>query len=177
MDFTVLHKSRGRIRVHLRRRRMSLAEADQLEEALNALPGVRAAKVYDRTCDAVIQYEGRQQPIAEALLAFRFDREALALFVPENSARALGRVYQEALVSMTVSRLARKLFFPAALRTAATLLRSVRFIGRGLRCLLRGKLEAEVLDAVSIGVSMLRGDFETAGSVMFLLRLGGLLEE
>lgn len=156
---------------------MSLAEADQLEEALNALPGVRAAKVYDRTCDAVIQYEGRQQPIAEALLAFRFDREALALFVPENSARALGRTYQEALVSMTVSRLVRKLFFPAALRTAATILRSVRFIGRGLRCLLRGKLEAEVLDAVSIGVSMLRGDFETAGSVMFLLRLGGLLEE
>ena len=78
---------------------------------------------------------------------------------------------------MTIFHFARKLFLPAPLRMVYTLVRSVPYIFRGLRCVFRRKLEVEVLDALSIGVSMLRGDFATAGSVMFLLRLGELLEE
>ena len=176
MKWNILHESRGRIRLHLRKPRMSLAEADQLQDYLTSLPGVRTAAVYERTCDVVIVYTESRAGIVRGLAAFRFDTETLAE-VPANSPRAVNREYQEKLVNMTIFHLARKLFLPAPLRMVYTLVRSVPYIFRGLRCVFRRKLEVEVLDALSIGVSMLRGDFGTAGSVMFLLRLGELLEE
>ena len=176
MKWNILHESRGRIRLHLRKPRMSLAEADQLQDYLTNLPGVRTAAVYERTCDVVIVYTESRAGIVRGLAAFRFDTEALAE-VPANSPRAVNREYQEKLVNMTIFHFARKLFLPAPLRMVYTLVRSVPYIFRGLRCVFRRKLEVEVLDALSIGVSMLRGDFATAGSVMFLLRLGELLEE
>lgn len=177
MNCTILHESRGRIRVHIRMRRMTMAEADQLESTLAALPGIRQVTVYDRTCDAVIRYQASRDAVIRALAAFRFDREALANFSPETSGRALNRRYQEKLVCMTLMYLVRKLYFPAPLRIALAAWRAARFFRRGLRCLLRRRLEVDVLDALSIGVSMGRGDFATAASVMFLLRLGELLEE
>ena len=176
MKWNILHESRGRIRLHLRKPRMSLAEADQLQDYLTSLPGVRTAAVYERTCDVVIVYTESRAGIVRGLAAFRFDTEALAE-VPANSPRAVNREYQEKLVNMTIFHFARKLFLPAPLRMVYTLVRSVPYIFRGLRCVFRRRLEVEVLDALSIGVSMLRGDFGTAGSVMFLLRLGELLEE
>ena len=176
MKWNILHESRGRIRLHLRKPRMSLAEADQLQDYLTNLPGVRTAAVYERTCDVVIVYTESRAGIVRGLAAFRFDTEALAE-VPANSPRAVNREYQEKLVNMTIFHLARKLFLPAPLRMVYTLVRSVPYIFRGLRCVFRRKLEVEVLDALSIGVSMLRGDFGTAGSVMFMLRLGEILEE
>ena len=171
MKWNILHESRGRMRLHLNKKRMSLAEADQLQDYLTALPGVRTAAVYERTCDVVVVYTTDRAGVVKGLAAFKFDVEALAE-VPANSPRAVNREYQEKLVNMTIFHFARKLFLPAPLRMAYTLVRSVPYVFRGLRCLWRRKLEVEVLDALSIGVSMLRGDFSTAGSVMFLLRLG-----
>ena len=177
MKWNILHESRGRIRLHLRKPRMSLAEADQLQDYLTNLPGVRTAAVYERTCDVVIVYTESRAGIVRGLAAFRFDTEALAE-VPANSPRAVqprisgkARQYDDlppCAQAVPASTLAhglhtgaqRALYFPRS---------AVPFSGR--------KLEVEVLDALSIGVSMLRGDFATAGSVMFLLRLGELLEE
>ena len=176
MKWKILHESKGRMRLHLNKPRMSLAEADQLQDYLAALPGVRTAAVYERTCDVVVVYTENRASLVKGLVAFRFDVEALAE-VPANSPRAVNREYQEKLVNMTIFHLARKLFLPMPLRIAYTAVRSLPYLWRGLTCLLRRKLEVEVLDALSIGVSMLRGDFSTAGSVMFLLRLGELLEE
>ena len=176
MKWNILHESRGRMRLHLNKKRMSLAEADQLQDYLTALPSVRTAAVYERTCDVVVVYTADRAGVVKGLAAFKFDVEALAE-VPANSPRAVNREYQEKLVNMTIFHFARKLFLPAPLRMVYTLVRSVPYIFRGLRCVFRRKLEVEVLDALSIGVSMLRGDFGTAGSVMFLLRLGELLEE
>lgn len=152
MKWNILHESRGRIRLHLRKPRMSLAEADQLQDYLTSLPGVRTAAVYERTCDVVIVYTESRAGIVRGLAAFRFDTEALAE-VPANSPRAVNREYQEKLVNMTIFHLARKLFLPAPLRMVYTLVRSVPYIFRGLRCVFRRKLEVEVLDALSIGVS------------------------
>lgn len=157
----ILVLQRRQLRVHMKQRRMSLAQAGQLEERLGALPAVREVKVYDRTCDVVIRYGGDRQRALQALAAFRYDRAALAEFAPESSSRALSRTYQDKLVSMTLFLMLRKLYFPAPLRIAYTVVQSVRFIWKGLRCLLAGKLVVEVLDAASI---------------MFLLRVGGLLE-
>ena len=146
MKWNILHESRGRIRLHLRKPRMSLAEADQLQDYLTSLPGVRTAAVYERTCDVVIVYTESRAGIVRGLAAFRFDTEALAE-VPANSPRAVNREYQEKLVNMTIFHLARKLFLPAPLRMVYTLVRSVPYIFRGLRCVFRRKLEVEVLDS------------------------------
>ena len=176
MKWNILHESRGRIRLHLNKPRLSMAEADQLQAYLADLPGVRAAVVYERTCDAVITYTGARTNVLRGAAAFRFDVQALTE-VSANSPRAVNHEYQEKLVNLTLFHFARKLFLPAPIRFAYTAVCSVRYLWHGLRCLLHRKLEVEVLDALSIGVSMLRGDFSTAGSVMFLLRLGELLEE
>ena len=176
MKWNILHESRGRIRLHLNKPRLSMAEADQLQAYLAGLPGVRAAAVYERTCDAVITYTGARAEVLHGAAAFRFDVQALTE-VSANSPRAVNHEYQEKLVNLTLFHFARKLFLPAPIRFAYTAVCSVRYLWHGLRSLLHRRLEVEVLDALSIGVSMLRGDFSTAGSVMFLLRLGELLEE
>ena len=176
MKWNILHESRGRIRLHLNKPRLSMAEADQLQAYLAGLPGVRAAVVYERTCDAVITYTGARAEVLHGAAAFRFDVQALTE-VSANSPRAINHEYQEKLVNLTLFHFARKLFLPAPIRFAYTAVCSVRYLWHGLRSLLHRRLEVEVLDALSIGVSMLRGDFSTAGSVMFLLRLGELLEE
>ena len=177
MKCKILHESSGRIRLRAEMRRMTMEEADQLEAYLDALPGVRQATVYERTCDMVILYrEGRKQ-VLDGVAAFRFDWEAMVASTPENSGRALNRQYQERLVNMVLFRAARVLFLPTPLQQLYTLFRSVRYLWHGARCLLRGRLEVEVLDALSIGVSIVRNDYSTAASVMFLLRLGELLEE
>ena len=146
------------------------------QDYLTNLPSVRTAAVYERTCDVVVVYTESRAGVIKGLTAFRFDVAALAE-VPANSPRAVNREYQEKLVNMTIFNFARKLFLPAPLRFAYTAVRSIPYIWHGLCCLWRRTLQVEVLDALSIGVSMLRGDFSTAGSVMFLLRLGELLEE
>ena len=176
MKWNILHESRGRIRLHLNKPRLSMAEADQLQAYLAGLPGVRVAVVYERTCDAVITYTGARAEVLHGAAAFRFDVQALTE-VSANSPRAVNHEYQEKLVNLTLFHFARKLFLPAPIRFAYTAVCSVRYLWHGLRSLLHRRLEVEVLDALSIGVSMLRGDFSTAGSVMFLLRLGELLEE
>ena len=175
MNCKILHECRGRIRVHVQKPRLTMAEADLLEERLRSVPGVTRAVVYDRTGDAVIVFQCGREQVTAALASFTF--EAAPQSGPESSGRALNRQYQEKLVGMVLARCVQKLYFPAPLRAAWTVFRSLRFLLRGVRCLLRRKLEVEVLDALSIGVSIVRGDFSTAASVMFLLRLSELLEE
>ncbi|MDO4314398.1 MAG: heavy metal translocating P-type ATPase [Oscillospiraceae bacterium] len=177
MKCVILHESRGRLRIHLCQPRMTIRQADLLDAYLNRLDCVRSAKVYERTGDAVILYGGSRAALLDALARFHYGDGALAARLPENSGRELNRQYQDKLVGMAAFYAARKLFLPAPLQIVYTAVRSLRYLWHGVRCLLRRKLQVEVLDAVSIGVSLVRGDFATAASVMFLLRLGELLEE
>ena len=165
------------MRVHLCARRMTLHQADLLALYLERMPWAGTIKVYERTGDAVIYYRGARAEVLRALARFRYEDEALERLLPEQSGRALNREYQDRLVGMVCARMARKLFLPAPIRAAYTAVKSVRYLMRGLRCVAKRRLQVEVLDALSIGVSLARGDFNTAGSVMFLLKLGELLEE
>lgn len=177
MKCKIEHESRGRLRVRLHLRRMTLQQADMLEAWLQSLPEVRQATVHERTCCAIIQYCGERASILKHLACFSYQMTGLTELVPINSGRALNRVYEEKLVGMAVFKAARSLFFPTPLNIAYTVWKSVPYLLRGMGCLLRGKLQVELLDGLSIGISMARLDFGTAGSVMFLLRLGELLEE
>ena len=175
MKCTILHETPGRMRVRMAQPRMTLLQADILEAYLRAVVGVDDVKVYDRTCDAVIVYSARRGEITAALS--RFSYEASAALAPEHSSRALDREYQDRLVNAVLRRCINKLILPVPVRTVMTLWRSAHYIKAGLACLLRGKIQVPVLDATAIAVSMLRGDFATAGSIMFLLGVGETLDE
>ena len=177
MKSKVVHESRGRLRVQMLPKKMTLEQADLLEAFLCQLEGVERAVVHERTACAVIWYSGDRQAVLAGLGRFSYGRAAAAKLAPAHSTRALSRAYQEKLVGMVAFKAVRGLFFPAPLRIAYTVCQSVRYLLRGIRCLLKRQLHVELLDGISIGISMARGDFGTAGSVMFLLRLGELLEE
>ena len=177
MKCQILHQSAGRLRVHLDRTRMTLHEADILEYYLKSIDGVTDAAVYDRTCDAVIVYRAERAAVVRALAAFSFEKAESLGLVPEHTTRALNREFEDKLVSTVMRRMASKLFLPMPVRAAISLARSVKYIREGLSALLHGHLTVAVLDATAVSVSMLRGDFATAGSVMFMLRLGEILEE
>lgn len=177
MKFSIKHQLRGRLRVHMWQRSMTLREADMLVCYLAALPGVRSAKVYERTADVVICYEGNRENILEALCRFTFQDERLQELVSQNSGRELNREYKEKLIQKIGAHFLRKTFLPASIRALYNTFLAVKYVYRGIRCLMRGGLEVEVLDATAISVSILRGDYDTAGSVMFLLGVGELLEE
>ena len=175
MKCKILHESAGRLRIHAEQGRMTLRQADILEAYLRRVNGVTEVAVYDRTCDAVIHFHGAREAVVSALAAFSY--ETSAALAPEHSSRELNREYQDKLVFAVGRRMFNKLFLPLPLRTALTVVRSAKYIRAGLSCLLRRQLRVPVLDATAITVSMLRGDFETAGSVMFLLGVGDILDE
>ena len=177
MKFVIRHEIRGRVRVHFYQKEMSIRQADLLHYYLCTLPGVKAVRIYERTADAAVVYEGSRGEILEGIQGFSYDNERIRELVPKNSGRALNREYKERLVQKVMARAFTKSFLPPPVRAVYTAVRSIRYLLKGIRCLLRGKLEVEALDATAIAVSVLRRDFDTAGSVMFLLGIGELLEE
>ena len=165
------------MRVHVCNVRMTLHRADVLEAYLNHHDAIEKAIVYERTGDVVLYYRGRRADAVQVLSRYKFDQPELDALVTTADSRKLNQEYQEKMCDLVAGHFFRKLFLPAPIRAAYTVWRSIAFVWKGVRCLLRRRLEVEVLDALSIGVSVLRGDFSTAGSVMFLLNLGSLLEE
>ncbi len=180
MRFVILHESSSRIRIHLPRYKMIMEQADILEYYLKNKPFVTHATIHDRTGDASIRYRGGtagRKALLSALRDFSYtDEEAIAL-VPEHTSRELDHEYQEQMMKMIVLRYASKLFLPPWLRRGITIAKSFKFIKKGVKSLSKGKLEVATLDATAITVSMLREDFRTASSVMFLLNVGDTLGE
>ncbi len=177
MKCTILHDLPGRLRVHLCCGRMTLSQADVLEYYLRAQEGVQEVKVYDRTQDAVVVYHGERRGVISALAHFSFAKAEAMDLVPEHTARALNREFEDKLAVTVMRRCISKLFLPAPITSALAVLRSVKYIKEGLSALWHRQLSVAVLDATAVTVSMVRGDFATAGSVMFMLRLGEILEE
>jgi len=175
MKWNILHESPGRIRVHAMQKRMTMAQADILEYYLKAQEGVIEAKVYDRTGDAVIFYEGKREGMILALSRFSYKgNEGL---VPSQTGRALNREYEDKLVLTVVDRVISTLFYPIPLKRVITGVKAIPYLFKGLQTLFQRKIEVSLLDAVAISASILTGDYDTASSVMFLLSVGEILEE
>ena len=179
MKCRILHESGGRLRVRMAQRRMTMAQADRLHYYLSALPEVSKVTVSERTMDATILFDKKNGQARDRIITAlsQFDYESSAVEVPEHTGRALSRSYEDRLFFLVMERAVRTLVLPLPVRRVFCLLNASRYIREGLRCLARGKLEVPVLDATTIAVSLLRGDYSTAGSVMFLLDAGALLEE
>ncbi len=177
MKCNILHESPGRLRVHLHCARMTLHQADVLEYYLRSIDGVKEVKVYDRTQDAVVLYTAPRGSVIAALAAFSFPKAEAMELVPEHTSRALNREFEDRLAMTVMRRCISKLFLPFPVTAALSVFRSVKYIKEGLKALWHGRLSVAVLDATAVTVSLVRGDFATAGSVMFMLRLGEILEE
>ncbi|MBU5469967.1 heavy metal translocating P-type ATPase [Falcatimonas sp. MSJ-15] len=177
MRFVIKHESKGRIRVHMVQNRMSYRQADILCYYLQNISGVTSAKVYENTSDAMITYTCNRSEVISAFKKFAYDKVDVPSEILDNSGRELNSTYREKLINKVVLRYARKLFLPYPLNAWYTCACSVKYIYEGLKCLRKGKIEVPVLDATAITVSVLRNDYNTAGSVMFLLGIGEILEE
>ena len=177
MKCKILHDTAGRLRVHLCCKRMTLRQADVLEYYLLAVDGVRSVKVYDRTRDAVVVYDAEWERMIRALARFSFEKAEKLDLAPEHTSRTLNREFEDKLALTVMRRCASNLFLPAPVTSALAVIRSAKYIKEGLLALWHRKLSVAVLDATAVTVSMVRGDFATAGSVMFMLRLGEILEE
>ena len=175
MKFRILHEAKGRLRVHAERPRISIGEADILEYYLKSRPGILDVRVFERTGDAIIRYTCGREELLSALSVFSFsENESL---VPEHTSRALNHEYQDRLFWVISRRLFRRFLVPFPVRRVMAGIRAFRYVRKGVRCLAKGRLEVPVLDAAAITAAMLRGDVNTASSVMFLLKIGDILEE
>lgn len=177
MRATIEHESRGRMRLRLRQKNMTIRQADLLETWLKGQPWTKEAVVHERTCCVIVTYAGDREMVLSAIGGFTWAKAEETVTLPGHSVRELNREFQEKLVGKVLMKGASALFLPAPLRVARVVWHMVPFIRKGLRCLGRGKLKVELLDALSIGISACRRDFGTAGTVMFLLEIGELLED
>lgn len=177
MKFEIKHEIPGRIRIHVIQGRMSVTQADTLLYYLKSLESVTQATVYERTADACVCFSGDRASVIQALRRFRYESVEVPEAVLDNSGRALNNEYKDKIASQIAWHYACKLFLPYPLRAAWTIWKSLHYLKAGLYSLAHRKLEVAVLDATAIGVSILRGDTTTAGSVMFLLGIGETLEE
>ena len=177
MKFVIKHEIRGRIRVHLIGKAMSFAQADTLQYQFEQMKDVTAVKVQERTMDVTICYIGSRKHIITALGQFFYDKVEVPEVYLKNSGREMNRFYWDKLVDQTVVHFVNKIFLPAPLRAGIATVRSVKYIVQGVKTLAKRKIEVPVLDATAISVSLIRGDYKTAGAVMFLLSMGEILEE
>ena len=176
MEYKILHESKGRLRLQMQQRRITVRQADQLEVFLQAQSGIQKVTVHERTCCVILYYAGEKKKVLSYFQTFQWE-EVSSEQTEWQSARQIHRFYEEKLVSMIVFKLLRSFFLPPSLAMLYHVCRALPYLFKGLRCLLRRKLKVELLDAISIGISLLRGDSGTAGSIMFLLTLGEVLEE
>ena len=177
MRFRILHESPGRLRLRAELRQMTLRQADLLDAWLRGQEGVEQVTVHERTCGVIIRYRGDRAAICAALAAFNWDKAEKCLGPEEHSSRAMNREYKEKLVMLAVRHYARRLLLPSPLRHALSVWQALPRILRAVKVAAGGKLTVDVLDGVAIGVSLLTGDYATAGSVGFLLKLGETLDE
>ena len=177
MKFVIKHEIRGRIRVHLIGKAMSFAQADTLQYQFEQMKDVTAVKVQERTMDVTICYIGSRKHIITALGQFSYDKVEVPEVYLKNSGREMNRFYWDKLVDQTVVHFVNKIFLPAPFRAGIATVRSVKYSVQGVKTLAKRKIEVPVLDATAISVSLIRGDYKTAGAVMFLLSMGEILEE
>ena len=177
MKFVVKHEIKGRIRVHFCQKRMTFEEADTLQYYLDSQEMITSSKVQERTQDATICYTGEKSAVIALLRSFHYEKVDVPDVYRQNSGRETNREYWDKLVTKVVVHYGNKLFLSMPIRTVITGVKSVKYIYQGIHTLLQRKIEVPVLDATAIGVSMFRGDISTAGSVMFLLGIGEILEE
>ena len=177
MKFQIKHEIKGRIRIHVIQKRMTFAQADTLQYYLTGYDFIQNVKIQERTCDATIRFQGDREDVIHALRRFSYERIEVPEDFIKNSGREMNRFYWDKLMDQVILHYGTKIFLPMSVRAGIATVKSVKYIWEGLCTLARGRIEVTVLDGTAVGVSVFRGDYATASSVMFLLGIGEILEE
>ena len=177
MRFVIKHEIKGRLRVHILQSRMSFAQADTLQYYLDGQSNIVSAKIQERTLDVTVVYTGSREEALKTLENFTYQGTEVPENYLANSGREMNREYKDQLINKVVMHYGIRLFLPMDIRSVITTVKSFKYLWHGVKTLAKGKIEVPVLDATAIGVSVLRGDYNTAASVMFLLGIGEILEE
>lgn len=177
MKFQIKHEIKGRIRIHVIQKRMTFAQADTLQYYLTGYDFIQNVKIQERTCDATIRFQGDREDVIHALRRFSYERIEVPEDFIKNSGREMNRFYWDKLMDQVILHYGTKIFLPMSVRAGIATVKSVKYIWEGLCTLVRGRIEVPVLDGTAVGVSVFRGDYATASSVMFLLGIGEILEE
>lgn len=177
MRFVIKHEIKGRIRIHVMQNRMTYEQADILQYYLSTQKFVTSVKVQERVQDATICYVGSREDMIDTLRRFQYEDVEVPEVFLKNSGRELNQLYWDKLVNKVVLHIGSKVFLPYPLKAGIAAIKSVKYLWKGITTLAKGKIEVPVLDATAIGVSLFRNDINTAGSVMFLLGIGEILEE
>lgn len=177
MKAKILHESKGRMRLQLSMSQMTLQQADLLEQWLQQQPWAVEVKVHERTRCVILKYSGSREQVIHSVATFNWAKAEQQIPLLSHSAREINREYEEKLVMMVGTKVFFRLFMPAPIRIARACWRMIPYLHQGIRCLVHRQMKVELLDALSIGISACRRDFGTAEMVMFLLRIGELLEE
>ncbi len=176
MKFRIEHESRRRMRITAYVfGNMKPKEADELQYFLMDHEGVDDAVVHERSGSATIRYSCTREDMIEILKQFEFGQHTA--LVPSNTGRELNNKYQDRLFWMIVRKSFRRVCMPMPIRMVWCGIKTLRYIIKAVRSLKSGTLKVEVLDAAAVTAAYITGDFSTAGSVMFLLEIGELLEE
>ena len=177
MKFQIKHEIKGRLRIHVIQKRMTFAQADTLQYYLTGYDFIQNVKIQERTCDATICFQGDREDVIHALRRFSYERIEVPEDFIKNSGREMNRFYWDKLMDQVILHYGTKIFLPMSVRAGIATVKSVKYIWEGLCTLARGRIEVPVLDGTAVGVSVFRGDYATASSVMFLLGIGEILEE
>ena len=177
MKFRIEHEARSMLRLRAIQPRMTMEQADLLDEFIRRLPGVEAVTVHERTCGVIIRYTGNRAVLIHALSLFSYEKARQDIQLLSHSSRALNREYKEKIVFHIIRRYLKRLYLPAPIRHIIHVIKALPYAWRALGCLVRGEIGVDLLDGVAITASLLTGDSETAGSVMFLLKLGDYLDQ
>ena len=141
MRATIVHESRGRLRLRLRQKNLTLRQADLLETWLKGQPWVREAAVHERTGCLIVTFTGERETVLSALGAFTWAGAEASVALPDHSTRAMNREFQEKLVGKVAVKAAATLFLPAPLRIARVIWHMAPFLRKGLRCLGRRQIK------------------------------------
>lgn len=177
MKFQIKHEIKGRIRIHVIQKRMTFAQADTLQYYLTGYDFIQNVKIQERTCDATIRFQGDREDVIHALRRFSYERIEVPEDFIKNSGREMNHFYWDKLMDQVILHYGTQIFLPISVRAGIATVKSVKYIWEGLCTLARGRIEVPVLDGTAVGVSVFRGDYATASSVMFLLGIGEILEE
>ena len=165
------------MRLHVCTKKMSYEEADTLQYYLGSFPFVTKVKVHENIGNVTVNYVGSRKQLCEVLAAYQPETVDVPDEFLHNSGRKLNEEYKEKLINKVLFMAGTKLFLPAPVRTVITIAKAGKYWKQGMRTLAHRKIEVPVLDATAIGVSVLRGNMNSANSIMFLLGIGEILEE
>ena len=164
MKAIILHESKGRIRFRIGQKKMTLQEADVLENWFQKKSWITQVTVHERTGCVILQYSGSRKEVLAAIREFNLQEAQSQITLPLHSSRELNRKFQEKLVGKVVLKAASMLFLPKPLQIARIVWHMLPFLKRGIHCLWRGKLKVDVLDALSIGIRNSRNRHVSAGT-------------